>query len=334
MRFAGVRSSLPAFLVLALCAPFVRRMEAQAWLNPKGEASLSIGYGNNFVKQHLGLFGEAFDDGHIRSNSVAIDLEYAITNRLSADFAVPWIESKYMGTDPHVAPDGSTIDTGQYHGTFQDYAFALRWGAVTGQLAFTPYVTVIIPSHDYRYFAHSAAGRDLRELLLGFFTARRLDELVEGSYVQLRYSYAFVEKVLGIFHNQSSGDLSVGYFLTPALGIRGIMAFGYTHGGLPAPEDPVAWGKIYCDPVLQCGPGDPTPRWLHHDQITHDVYVHAGGGIQYALTGAVDVYVTYLSTVTGTGGHKIKDAWGFGFAWNFSPVQLARQFSGKSASGQ
>ena len=344
MRFAAFRCRLPALLVLALGAQFHERMEAQAWLSPQGEASVSIGYGSTFVKDHFAEFGVTFSDGHIRSHSIAIGLEYAITNRLSAGFAVPWITSKYLtgpgppeepyALGPHVAPDGSTIDDGKYHGTFQDYAFALRWGAVTGQFALAPYVTLIVPSHDYRYFAHSAAGRDLREVLIGFFTARRLDELLEGSYVQLRYSYAFVEKVLGISHDQSSADLTAGYFLTPALSIRGILSYLYTHGGLPTPLDPDEWNKIYCDPVIQCGPGDPTPNWLHHDQIGHDVYLHAGGGIQYALTESVDVYATYFSTVTGASGHKIKDAWGLGFTWTFSPVQLARQFTGKSASGR
>ena len=319
-------------------------MEAQAWLSPQGEAAISIGYGNNFVKDHFAEFGVTFSDGHIRSDSVGIGLEYAISNRLSANFAVPWIESKYMvgpgppeepyALGPHVAPDGSTIDTGRYHGTLQDLGFALRWGAITGQFALTPYVSVIVPSHNYQYFGHSAVGRDLHEELIGFFAARRLDELLDGSYVQLRYSYAFVEKVLGISHDQSSADLNVGYFLTSALGIRGILSYGYTHGGLPTPLDPAAWNKIYCDPVIQCGPRDPTPNWLHHDQIGHDVYLGAGGGISYALTGAVDAYATYYSTVTGAGGHKIKDAWGLGFTWNFSPVQLMRRYLGKSGNDQ
>ena len=64
------------------------------------------------------------------------------------------------------------------------------------------------------------------------------------------------------------------------------------------------------------------------------MYLGAGGGISYALTGAVDAYATYYSTVTGAGGHKIKDAWGLGFTWNFSPVQLMRQFLGKGANDQ
>jgi hypothetical protein len=35
----------------------------------------------------------------------------------------------------------------------------------------------------------------------------------------------------------------------------------------------------------------------------------------------------------GQNGHKINNGLGFGFTWNFSPVQLTRQFSGRAASG-
>jgi hypothetical protein len=344
MRKAPIRK-LAALFALAAPALFAERAMAQAWLSPQGEASFSAGYGNVFIKDHLFGNGQTWDDGHMRSNTAAFDLEYAITSRLAFDFAVPYIATKYyatdtayFGPDPHIAPDGSTIDNGHYHGTFQDFQFALLYGALTGPFVLTPYVAGIVPSHNYRYFAHSAVGRDLHEVLLGFFAARRLDPLLENGYVQLRYSYSFVEKVLGISHNRSSGDLSLGYFLTPALGVRGILSFGYTHGGLSIPDLTTPSGydefvKTFCDPVLQCGPGDTTPTWLHHDQITHDVFLNAGGGLTYSLTGAVDVYLTYVGGVMGQNGHKINNGLGFGFTWNFSPVQLTRQFSGRAASG-
>ena len=325
-----------AFALLA-AGPFVGSARAQAWLSPKGEASLSIGYGNVFIRDHLFGNGQTFDDGHMRSNTIGLDLEYAISARFTADFAVPYVASRYyatesafVGPDPHIAPDGTTIDDGEYHGTFQDVQLALRWGAIKRPFVLTPYVAALIPSHDYRYFAHSAAGRDLHEYLVGFFAARRLDPFLENGYVQLRYSYAFVEKVLGISHDMSTADLNLGYYLTPSLGARGILSYGYTHGGLsiPAlltPSGYDAFVRRFCDPVLQCGPGDSTPAWLHHDQITHDVYLNAGGGLTYSLNGAVDVYATYFRTLSGRNGHKIGSGLGVGVTLNFSPAQVARR---------
>jgi hypothetical protein len=348
MFFAAFRCRLPVLLVLVLGSQFVGRMEAQAWLNPKGEASLTIGFGNIFVRDHYQDNATSFDDGHIRTNTVGLNLEYGISDRFSIDFGIPYVISKYyatntalFGPDPHIALDGSTLDDSTYHGDFQDFRLALRWQALKVPVVLTPYVAAIVPSHDYRYFAHSAVGRDLRQYILGFYVARRLDPILENGWAELRYSYAFVQEVIGIHHDLSTADLQVGYFLTSALGARAILSYGYTHGGLDFPDVTTQAGynefvRRFCDPVLQCAPGagDSTPAWLHHDQIGHDVYLNVGGGLSYALTGSIDVFVAYLTSVYGLNGHKLKDSWSLGFTWNFSPARLVRQLTGKSASGQ
>ncbi len=317
---------------------------AQAWLAPKGEASFSIGYGNVFVRDHYQENATSFDDGHIRTHSVSLELDYAISDRVSFDFGIPYVISKYyatksalFGPDPHIAADGSTLDNGNYHGDFQDFRPALRWQALRDPLVFTPYVAAVIPSHSYRFFAHSAVGRDLHEYLVGFYAARRLDPILENGWAELRYSYAFVEKVIGISHDLSTADLQVGYFVTPALGARAILSYGYTHGGLSFPDVTTQAGndefiRRFCDPVLQCGPGDTTPAWLHHDQIGHDVYLNAGGGFSYALTGSIDVSITYLAGVYGLNGHKIQHGLAFGASWGFSPTQIYRRLFTKENS--
>lgn len=292
---------------------------AQAWLPPKGEASLSISYGNVFVRDHTYANGDTFDDGHIRTITVGLSLSYGISDRFAFDFAVPYISSKYDGDDPHVALDGTTIDDGNYHGTFQDYQFALRFGALTKPFVLTPYVSAVIPSHHYRYFAHSGVGRNLRRYLVGFFAARRLDPLLENGYVQLRYSYAFVQKVLGISQAQSTADLSLGYFVTPALGVRGLLSYGYTHGGLSIGNNDDEFVARLCDPVLQCGPTDPSPYWQHHDQIGREVYLNAGAGLTYTLTDSIDVFATYFTALVNHGGHKISHGVSFGASFSFSP---------------
>jgi opacity protein-like surface antigen len=315
-------------LLIAACAvalPALRmeRAEAQAFLSPKGEASFSIGYGSVFIRDHY-LGSTTFDDGHIRSNTVGLGLDYAVSDRVSADFGVPYIFSKYMGSDPHVALDGSTLDTGSYHGELQDFRFGVRWLAFRVPFVLTPYVAAVVPSHDYRYFAHSAVGRGLRQYVLGFYAARRLDPVLENAYVQLRYSYAFVEKVIGISHDISSADLDLGYFLTSALGARGILSYGYTHGGIVIPDG------IVCN--TDCGPTDSSPTWQHHDQIGHDVYLNAGLGLSYALTGSLDVTAIYFTSLYGENGHKINQGLSFGVSWSFSPVQVYRQLAGKPRS--
>jgi len=301
---------------LAICstAPAL----AQAWLPPKGEASLALGYGDIFVNKHyLGTSANRGDNvendfGHIRSQSIQLALGYGLSDRLAVSVALPYILTKYYGTpNQNFFPHTISIDDGHYHGIFQDFRFDLDYQLLRGPIAVAPFVAAVIPSHSYTYFAHSAAGKALHEYLLGSSFGARLDKLLAGSYVELTYSYAFVERVLGIHHDRSNGFLELGYFLTPSLSVRGIGTGVYTHGGIV--------GKAADQPP-------PPEIFLHHDQIGHESGISVGGGLSYVLTGSTEVYASYLTQVQGRGGHKIKDSLSFGVTYNFSPSQLVRRF--------
>lgn len=286
---------------------------AQAWLPPKGEASFSFSYGNSFVKKHYFQTDE-FEGGHIRSNTVLIDVGYGITERLAVNIGIPYVSSKYYGPLPHTL----AIDDGTYHGTFQDYRIDLRYQALKAPFVATPFVAAIIPSHNYTFFAHSAAGRDLHEYLLGINLGRRLDPILSDGYVQARYSYAFVERVLGIRHDRSNVDLELGYFVTPSLGVRALGLWQYTHGGFEIPID-----------IEPFDPGN--PRFFHHDQLSRDNFLNIGGGLSYALTGSVDVFASYIKTVSGRNGHKIQQGLTVGASWSFSPTQVVRRYFPKKS---
>jgi hypothetical protein len=300
--------------VLAACSATPAR--AQAWLPPKGEMSFSLGYGDVFVNKHYLGTGDnpgdsvETDYGHIRSQSFGIGLTYGVTNRLAVSVGIPFIVTKYYGTPgqnffPHTIP----IDDGHYHGTFQDYRIDLAYQAFNGPIAVAPFVSAIIPSHSYTSFAHAAPGLDLHEYLLGTSFGGRLDRLLPGTYVELTYSYAFVERIMGIHHDRSDAFLELGYFVTPSLSLRGIGTGHYTHGGV-AFESP------------QTTPPELFPI---HDRIDKDSGISLGGGLSYTLTGATTLYASYLTQVQGRGGHKIKDALSFGVSYSFSPAQLVRR---------
>ena len=292
-------------------------VRAQAWLPPNGEASFSLGYGNAFVNKHyLGTSADPGDNvendfGHIRSQSVEIGLRYGLTDRLATSVSLPYILTKYYGTPgQNFFPHTISIDDGGYHGIFQDFKFNLSYQALQGRIAVAPFVSVVIPSHSYTYFAHAAAGKGLREYLVGTSFGARLDQLLAGSYVELTYSYAFVERVLDIHHDRSNAFLELGYFLTPSLSIRGIATGLYTHGGING----VAADRL-----------PPPEIFLHHDQIGHESGISVGGGLSYVLTGSTELYVAYLTQVQGRGGHKIKDSLSFGVSYSFSPAQVVRR---------
>jgi hypothetical protein len=316
MKDRRIQRTLFGLLSGVLVASTAAPARAQAWLPPKGEASFSLGYGNVFVNRHyLGTGDNPGDNvesdyGHIRSQSFAVGLTYGVTNRLAVSVGLPFIDTKYYGTAgqnffPHTIP----IDDGNYHGTFQDYRIAVGYQAFNGPIAVAPFVAVVIPSHAYTAFAHAAAGRDLREYLLGTSVGGRLDRLLADSYFEATYSYAFVERLMNIHHDRSDASLELGYFLTPSLALRGIGTGHYTHGGI----------------AFQSPQTTPPELFPIHDRIDKSSAINVGGGLSYTLTGSTTLYASYLTQVQGRGGHKIKDALSFGVSYSISPAQLVRR---------
>ncbi len=312
-----IRQAFLALLsgVLATCSAAPAR--AQAWLPPKGEAWLSLGYGNSFsTKHYLGLAdpdGNVENDaGHTRMQTVGLQLGYGITDRLAMSVGIPFVSGKYMGTRPHVLNGViATADDGGYHGTFQDYQIRVAYRLFNGPLAVSPFAAAVIPSHSYTYYSHAAPGRDLREFHLGFSGGALLDRILAGSYVQATYAYAFVERVevADVSLNRSDFAVELGYFLTPSLAARAVGDGYYTHGGL----------------VFRTPGNLPPELLLHHDQIGKVSAVHVGGGLSYALTGSTEVSATYRLSVYGRGGHKLDHGLTLGATWSFSPEQIVRR---------
>jgi hypothetical protein len=301
LKQQGAGSLVAAALLVGPASAF-----AQAWLPPKGEASISIGYEYVYVKEHLFAGGERQDRGHIRENSLLPDLGYGITDKLAVRIGLPYISAKYNGARPHQLP----IDDGSYHGAFQDFRIEVRYMAFTDPLVVTPFAAVVLPSHDYTYFAHSAVGRDLKEESFGLNLARRLDRILPDAYVHGRYSFTLVEKVLNISHNRSNFDLELGYFLTPAISVRAMGVWQRGYGGIELPVT-----------------GIPLPLFLYHDQLARSDYFNMGGGLAYAATANLDVFGNWFTTLSGKNGHAIHDAVTVGASVNFSPAQLVRKMT-------
>ena len=276
---------------------------AQAWLGPKGEAWFSLTYQNVNADSHYTDTGAPLNQGSIESQSVFAELGYGATDRLALRVSIPYVDSKYTGVNAHMYP----IDDGSYHGTFQDFRFESRYGAIKGDFALTPFVAAIIPSHHYEYFGHAVAGLDLKQLLVG----TGFGKLLSRAYVQGRYSFAFVEKVIGISHNRSDLDLQLGYFLEPSIQVFAT-AFGQlTYGGLPLnpPLARATWTAA---------------DFHHHVQLTESDLLSLGGGVDFQVTRAVDAFASFTATVTGRSDHNVSPGIGVGFSLGFSPRQVVR----------
>jgi hypothetical protein len=255
-------------------------------LFPKGEGTVSLSYQNIFVRDHVFSKNDAHDVGHILSHAATLNVDYSFTDRLAVSVNMPFVASKYYGPKPHQLP----IDNGTYNSGFQDFTTDLRYRLSLRPVVLTPFFRAVIPSHNYEYFAHSAVGRDQREFQLGANFGRRLNPIVPNAFVQARYSYAFVERILGIAPNRSDAELQLGYFLTRRLSLLGTAQWMYTHSGVN-----LTFGAGHS--------GLDDTQWPHHDQIAKASLLDLGGGAAYAVNGSLEIFFSAARSVEGRNGH-------------------------------
>jgi hypothetical protein len=217
---------------------------------------------------------------------LTLDVDYSLTDRFALRVALPYIAAKYNGAFPHSLP----IDSGAYHPTFQDFTVDLRYNLLRRPVVLTPFFRAVVPSHSYQYFAHSAVGRDQREFHLGINFGRRLDPVLPKAYFQGRYSYAFVERVLGISPNRSDVEFQLGYFLTPRFSLLALGQWMHSYSGVIFPIELFHGGLS----------GE---QWAHHDQIGKSSLLDVGGGAAFAVKRSLDMFVAVARTLEGRNGH-------------------------------
>jgi hypothetical protein len=277
-----------------------RDVFAQAWVPAKGEGAIALAVQQLNVKKHIATTTIA-DAGHINTFVTLADITYGLTDKIAVDLAVPFVSSKYSGSKAH---PNTTIDDGHFHSSFTDLRMALRYNLKRDGAVITPYIGSIVPSHEYAYYGHAAAGERLRELQVGAYVAKLFNRGVPGMFVSSRVAYGFVEKVQDISHNRSMGDLEVGYFLTPTFRAFAMATGQYSHGGIDFPL-----GGLLAVPVQYKDV---------HDIIQKVHYVNAGGGFAYSITDSVDMFASFSRLVVGRNGHALNRGVTVGASWSFS----------------
>jgi hypothetical protein len=191
--------------------------------------------------------------------------------------------------------DAATGCYGTYHSTFQDFSLDLRYNLTNRSIVLTPFFRAGIPSHNYEYFAHSAAGKDQREYRFGTNVARRLDPILPKAYVQGRYAFGIAQPILNIRTKRSYSEYQFGYFLTPRLTLVSSGQWMYSHNG----------GKADFTALLNGDPygGLPPPVWPHHDQLGKSILFDVTGGAAITLKPSTDFFVSVGRSLHGTSGH-------------------------------
>jgi hypothetical protein len=281
--------------------------DAQAWVPAKGEGTATLTLQDNFVKNHLGSDGERIDVGHIRSFILAGDIDFGITNKLAVDISIPFVLAKYYGPRPHQLP----VDNGNYHGNFQDVRINVRYNLRARPLSITPFVALGVPSNDYIYFAHSAAGTNQREYVFGSSFGRGLEPVLSRAYFQGMYAFLIPQEVRGIRTYRSRVDWDFGYFVTRRFALRTLGGLQIGHSGLQVGD--IFKGDYGDFPVRV--PSNVT--WYHHDQTSRISYLNLGGGASLAITKSWSGFVALTTTVWGRNGHALSLGEVVGLSWNF-----------------
>ena len=271
---------------------------SQAWVPEKDEGSVSITYQKLVGYDHFDLTGARQKVGTDRAQSMSVELEYGLTDKLAFNADVVYVASKYNGS----FPEGPLDFDGRYHASFQDAHVQARYNVLKNPFMLTPFVGVTVPTHHYETSGHDATGRDFYELLVGVKAGRQLGPALPNVYVQGRYSFAILKHFAGLNLNRSNLDSEVGWEATRRLTLRLLGSWQKTYGGLRAPIDFE-------------GPG--TEQFEFHDRVLRASYFRLGGAVTYSLNKSFDINVGYDGSVSGLNTLAVGGV-AVGLSWRFS----------------
>ncbi|HMC59430.1 MAG TPA: hypothetical protein VKJ01_09585 [Candidatus Solibacter sp.] len=268
---------------------------AQAWMSSADSGSVSLSYVDTWTTKHWLPNGGTLDVGHIRTFTYDLGAEYSPTDRLMFSASVPLIESEYHGAFPHP----TEVDNGAYHATITDLRTEMHYQLLLEPIAIAPYVAYVLPLHNYETLGHAAPGRGLDETWVGVAFGKTLDKWIPRTYIEARFTYAFVQAVQHIFHDKENVDVDLGYFITPYLSVQGFWHWQQTLGGidyLPAPTN-------YLFP--------------YHDQLTADDFTAVGFSTAWRYSDHSSFSFSYSGDIAGRVGHKVDSAYAVSYAYDF-----------------
>jgi hypothetical protein len=151
-----------------------------AWLPLDGESVVSFTFQTLEFGGHFDEHGKKLE-GAVPSRALVgiLQFEHGLTDKLAFTARLPYVASKFTGDqhEPvtaflneryeefrHTHPGAAvtSLDTGAYYATFQDFGFSLRYNLLEGIAVVTPAVGLTIPSHDYRTVGEAAPGQNRR----------------------------------------------------------------------------------------------------------------------------------------------------------------------------
>lgn len=276
------RSTLVPLVAVGISLCCVRPVFPQAWPAPANVGAVSVVYqavANTAHRLHDGSILEGYDS---YSQSVLINVDYAVTDRFSFELGIPYVAAKYTGPEPSLYLLPLDECHCWNHG-WQDIAGTARYTIVNGLVAVTPSVSIGTPTNNYEYQGEAALGLNLNELRLAVDAGYRLAAMPRLS-VSGRYSYAFVENLADGSIDRSNFAIEPSYLVSRKLIVSGVFAWQRTHGGLRSNEF-----------VTE-------EQFLEFDRLIRDNNFHMGATVARTFR-HFDVFGSYLHYVSGTDTH-------------------------------
>jgi hypothetical protein len=286
---------MSSFRLLLAVLGALSLMHAQAWVNPQDQGTVTLLYQYGFDRYHAMSRGEAVDRGHTSLQAAMLDVDYSFTDQLAIRVGLPFIEGKYIGTQPHLLVRGQPqtaveLDDGNYHGGLQDFRFDVRYNVSRKKLMVTPFFTAMVPSHTYPTFGHAAIGTDQREYRVGVNFGRQLGPWLPKAFVQGRYAFGMVQEVDHIAPKRSYVESQLGYLLSHRLSVQGSMVLTHSHNGI--------------DFINGLFPNNlPEDQYLNHDRISRVNLLDVGASSTYSVTRKTNLFVGWGRSITGTNTH-------------------------------
>lgn len=282
-----------SWLAVTAAIVFPAAAAAQAWPQPAGSGSVGVSAQIINNTGHLLTDGSLIPDGKSRSAALALDFDYAISDRVGVAVGLPFVMTRYIGPGETPIAFRDVDRCRCWHRGWQDISGTVRVNALSGAFALTPSVSVGVPSNDYDYRGEAVIGRNLREVRLAVDAGARLDRLSSRVALTGQYSYAVVERTLDVPNNRSNVRLQGQVAVTRRLGVAGLIGWQRTHGGLRTGLGPPAlpWGEVT------------TELFDDHDRMLRDNSMHVGASAGYARP-RFAISASWIEFVRGTDAHR------------------------------
>ena len=256
----------------------------------KGSGQIVLTYQFNSTDGFESDIG-ALPIGSIDTHVMSVDLEYALTDRLTIVAGIPYVRKRYNdGPLPHdpllldpPRPYIENVDHGGWNSAFQDFNIGARYRVRDGAFSIEPFAHLGVPSHEYPFYGNAAVGQQLTRLQVGSFFMWYPG--LSNAYYRADIGYVFVEKTLGVSVNYWNIRAEAGYQFGPRLTGRlfGLLKKG---SGNSVPTDYPGF------------PGQLTDElWYQHDRMLKHNYMNIGIGLDWALNDQYRLSSNYMEMI-------------------------------------